>query len=155
MRIVNGDSARPTAPPPRPSYFFARQAVNDIVTRFATHTMRQRVDVVVDVPAGLRLLADSELFDFAVDHLVSGAIAAMPYGGELTITGVATPQGVELEVADERPDTAPDVARIINDPRVQRCIGAHGGRVMAQPCPTGGIAITLCLPRVEAVRTAA
>ena len=66
--------------------------------------------MILDVPANLMATGNRGLIRRAVEHLMLGAIAAMPKGGSLWATSAAGPDAVELEIADTGP-TLSDEAR--------------------------------------------
>src|SRR5205807_1739560 len=76
----------------------------------------QDIEVELDIPLRLSILADEEMVRRAVLNLVLNALDAMPDGGELLFTGCAGPQGVELEVADSGPGLSDDARRRAFEP---------------------------------------
>jgi signal transduction histidine kinase len=105
----------------------------------------------------------------AVEHLMLGAIAAMPKGGSIVATSAAGPNTVELEIADTGPTLSDEARRHAFDPSgttergasgwelamVRRIAETHGGTVTAANCPDCGAAYTLRIPRRAALEAAA
>lgn len=93
------------------------------------------VDPAIEVPT--EPTATVEL----IRVLTRQAIAVMPEGGDLTITGCETAEGVELELADTGQEVAARERRL---PMVAASIGAG---VRWQNCPQGGVAVTVRFPK--------
>jgi signal transduction histidine kinase len=135
--------------------------VADVLASLQPQLTAQRIAVSVDVPPGIVVSADPDMFRRALLNLALNAVDAMPDGGELTVTAVEAQGGFELEVADSGGGLSDDVKRHAFEPFfttksggtglglaiVQRIAEAHGGQVRAQNCPEGGAAFTLRLPR--------
>ena len=78
----------------------------------------------------------------------------VPCPREVLVTGVVTPDGLELEVADSGPGlAAAATSRAIaaSRPLAERL----GGAVAVCDCPSGGLAVTIRVPRRRAQRRAA
>ncbi len=126
----------------------------------APQLQAQGIDLVLDVPQGLSLWADPDMFRRAVLNLVFNALDAMPQGGTLSITATRGPQGVEVEVADSGPGLSDEARRRAFEPFfsskpngtglglaiVSHILEQHGGSVLACNCPDGGAAFTLRFP---------
>lgn len=103
----------------------------------------------LEVPIDLMTTADrSRLFDL-VHNLVRDSLEQMPDGGELTVTGCRTANGIELEIAD----TGNDIKT--RGTRLSLAAAALGCKPQWQNCPQGGAAVTLVLPFSDTVRKAA
>ncbi len=140
--------------------FRLTELFDDVRQSLAPQFEAQQIDCKVQVAAGLSLTADREMLRRAVLNLVLNAVDALPEGGELTLTGVATSRGVEIEVADNGPGLSDEVRRRAFEPFfttksngtglglaiVYRVAEVHGGDVSAANCPEGGAAFTLRLP---------
>jgi signal transduction histidine kinase len=114
------------------------------------------------------LSADREMLRRAILNIALNALDAMPDGGQLIITAVATPSGVELEIADTGPGLSDEAQRRAFEPFfstkstgtglglaiVYRVAEVHGGEIAAANCPEGGAAFTLRFP-LEALEAAA
>jgi hypothetical protein len=91
-----------------------------------------------------------------LDSWIDESLSVMPDGGELDMTVVLGPGGLEIEVADSRDASlheSRDVWRrqeLVTDGAV---IDAHLGaalRVEVMMCPQGGVARTLIIPHPQA-----
>jgi two-component system sensor histidine kinase HydH len=136
-----------------------------LITEACTHSRQrlaaQGVDLILDVPPELQADVDRRLLGEAIELLVQNALDAMPHGGELTITGVATGEGVEVEIADSGAGLTDQVRHHLFEPffstkpgrsgtgltTVRQIVQAQGGSVTAADCPDGGAAFTLHIPR--------
>jgi signal transduction histidine kinase len=76
----------------------------DEVRLHAAGTGRDTVDLSVAVdPPGLQVEADPERVHQVVANLLENAVQHSPSGGRVTVTAVADPGGVRVEVADQGP----------------------------------------------------
>jgi signal transduction histidine kinase len=146
-----------------------RPLVEELFESLAPQLSAQGIDVTLDVASSLIVYADRESLRRAALNLVLNAVDAMPDGGGITVTAVETPSGVELEIADDGPGLTDEAKRRAFEPFfttkssgiglglaiVYRLVEAHGGTVLAQNCPEGGAAFTICLPRRKALEAAA
>lgn len=137
-----------------------RRLVDAACARFAERTKAAQIEVTIDVPGELGVLADGEMLELAFTHLVANALEAMPAGGRLVITSYCGHGGLELEVADSGPGLSDDALGRAFEPfyttkrdgaglglaKVRRVAMAHGGDVVAANCPEGGAAFTLRFP---------
>lgn len=101
------------------------------------------IDTKIDVPA------DAEQIVKLLESLVSQSLEEMPEGGDLTITAVESPRGVELELAD----TGCDVEN--RSRRLPMIAASMGASLSWQNCPQGGGAVTISIPRQQQQRRAA
>jgi signal transduction histidine kinase len=139
--------------------------VQDAVAQFSRAISQQNIEVTLDVPADIQLLADESSLASAIGHLVHNAIESMPAGGELVLTGYAGTSDVELEVADSGPSleerTSATVSECAVDPQkdrlaiCDRIAHMHGGRLTILNCPEGGAAFTLHIPTPQTAKAAA
>ena len=151
------------------SDFPLRELVDEVAQSLASRCKEQAIEMVLDIPANLMATANRGLIRRAVEHLMLGAIAAMPNGGSLWATSAAGPDAVELEIADTGPTLSDEARRRVFDSSGATERGAsgwelamvyhiakiHGGSVTAANCPEGGGALTLRLPRRAALEAAA
>jgi signal transduction histidine kinase len=151
------------------SDFSLRELVEEVVQSLSARCKHQSIGVILDIPADLVATANRGLIRRAVEHLMLGAIAAMPKGGSLWATSAAGPNVVELEVADTGPTLSDEARRHVFDSPSDTERGAsgwelamvhhiaqiHGGSVTAANCPDGGVAMTLRIPRRVALEAAA
>jgi signal transduction histidine kinase len=136
------------------------QLVEDVLSSLQPQLAAQGIEATVDVRGAPLLLADREMLRRALLNLALNAVDAMPGGGRLNITACAGPRGFELEVADTGEGLVDEVRRRAFEPFfstkshgtglglaiVERIVEAHGGICLAQNCPDGGAAFTLCIP---------
>jgi len=151
------------------SDFPLRELVDEVAQSLASRCKDQSIKVILDVPADLTATANRGLIRRAVEHLMLGAIAAMPKGGSLWATSAAGPDAVELEIADTGPTLSDEARRHAFDSpggtergaagwelaMVYHIAKIHGGSVTAANCPEGGAAFTLRIPRRAALEAAA
>jgi two-component system sensor histidine kinase BaeS len=133
--------------------------------KFACRGIRLELDVPHDVAA----VIDPVLMRDAFRKLIDNAVEAMPQGGELIITSLATPQWVVIEFADSGPGISDELRHRLFEPfattkhdhaglglcMVHDIVQAHHGTVSAIECPEGGTAFTIQLPQVREQRMAA
>jgi signal transduction histidine kinase len=141
--------------------FSLKTLVDDVHASLAPQLTAQDIEVTTEIPETLEILADRDMLRRAVLNLTLNALDAMPEGGELSITAVNGPGGVELEIADSGPGLADEVRRRAFEPFfttksngtglglaiVYRVAEVHRGEVTARNCPEGGAAFTLRFPR--------
>lgn len=154
---------------PRTARFALRDLIADVLDSLAPQFAAQGIDLRVDVASTLTIEADRGMLRRALLNLVLNALDAMPEGGELNVSALATPRGVELEVADSGPGLNEEALHRACEPFfstkstgvglglavVARILEAHGGRVEAANCPEGGAAFTLVMPSRRALEAAA
>jgi len=139
--------------------------LSEVCQSLAPQLDAQNVRAAIDCPPNLQAQADLDMLRRALLNLVLNALDALPGGGEIVLTAVRSPQGVEIEVADSGPGVAPPLLDRLFEPFfttkpcgtglglaiVERIAAAHGGRIAVTNCPEGGAAFTLLLP--QAART--
>ena len=76
------------------------ELVRDVQASLAPQLIAQGVQTAVDVPVGQSVLVDHDMLRRAILNLMLNALDAMPQGGDLIITSVDGPEGIELEIAD-------------------------------------------------------
>lgn len=149
--------------------FTLRTLVEQVGQSLASRCKDQAIETTIDIPAELAVTGDPMLIRRAVEHLMLGAIAAMPNGGSLVATSAAGPNAVELEIADTGPALSDDARHHAFNhagttergasgwelAMVRRIAEIHGGAVTAANCPEGGAAFTLRIPRRAALEAAA
>jgi signal transduction histidine kinase len=140
--------------------FEVRALLEDVCRTMAGRILAQQVAVEIDAPIRMTFSADTEMLQHAVTNLVLNALDEMTHGGQLLITAVRTPRGLELEVADSGPGVRDQDRRRIFDPWfstkqgaegmglavVHRIARMHGGDVRVASCAQGGAAFTIRLP---------
>ena len=105
----------------------------------------------------------------AFRKLIDNAIEAMPRGGDLVITSLATPQNLVIEFADSGPGVSDELRHRLFEPfattkhdhaglglcMVRDIVQAHQGTISVLDCPEGGAAFTIQLPVAREQRMAA
>jgi signal transduction histidine kinase len=137
--------------------------LNEVLQSLAPQLDAQSVRASIDCPAPLQAQADGEMLRRALLNLVLNALDALPSGGEIVLTAVHSPQGLEIEVADSGPGVPQPLLDRLFEPFfttkpcgtglglaiVERIAAAHGGQVVVANCPEGGAAFTLRLPQAD------
>lgn len=103
----------------------------------------------LNVDTRLMTTANREHLTNLVETLVNDSLRQMPEGGELTVSGCQTANGVELEIADTGSD-AEHRGRTLS-----LSAAALGCKPQWQNCPQGGAAVTIVLPFSNAARKVA
>jgi signal transduction histidine kinase len=154
---------------PHMNRFELRGVIHEVFDSLAPQMTAQHVDVQIDVPSSMHVMADQEMLRRAVLNLTLNALDAMPSGGEIVATGIANAQSIELEIADSGPGMSSDTQTHALEPFfttkstgtglglaiVDRMMRAHGGHVRLDACPEGGLAITLSVPQARAMEAVA
>jgi len=149
--------------------FPLKQLVEEVAQSLTSSFSEHAIDAFIDVPADLMIYADRKLLRRALQNLMLNAVDAMPNGGLLVATSAATPDAVELEIADTGPTLSDEARRNIfyssaGGERgeawqaleiVRRIAELHNGSISVANCPEGGAAFTLRLPRSIALEAAA
>lgn len=100
----------------------------------------------VDIDPSIEVPSDPKGTVELIRGLTDQAIAMMPAGGDLNITGCETAEGVELELADTGSELS------ARERRLPIAAANLGARVRWQNCPQGGVAVTVAFPRLDAAR---
>lgn len=123
-----------------------------LVECVASPLLRQhpaRVYFELNIDMDLMTTASRDHLRTLVESLITDSLREMPEGGELTISGCQTANGVELEIADTGSD-AEHRGRSLSI-----AAAALGCKPHWQNCPQGGAAVTIVLPFSNAARKAA
>jgi signal transduction histidine kinase len=153
------------------------EAVQAAVQLADTKAVRGRVEVSLRVPEGLpQIQADQHQITQVFTNLLINAYEAMNGDGRITVTAdrVRLEDGgdgraaVRVEVADDGPGMAPDIADSVFEPFfttkpqgsglglaiVRKIVDAHDGRIDMKTSPGGGTTIRIVLPvtAIEAER---
>jgi signal transduction histidine kinase len=138
--------------------------IEDVCASLDRRFEAQKIDIVLDVPRSLGMMADRAMLREALSCLMANAAASMASGGRLVVTSFIGAAGLELEVADSGPSlldypqhnagTASHGSRGNNLDNVRSIVEAHGGTVRVANCPEGGVAYTLHFPGHAARRAA-
>jgi len=108
-------SADPPAAAPR-TVVSLQEVVDDVAGELQQLGRARRVELRLDLPARLPVLADPESLGRAVANLLDNALRHTPAGGRVTVTGQARASGeIVLSVRDECGGIAePDLARVFD-----------------------------------------
>lgn len=131
----------------------------------APFSLQERVDLIVDVPSGLRVAMSPDLLEAAVRDLVANAVAYTPQG-QVRIGASAVDDHVAVRVSDTGIGIAPDelprvFERFYRGRRaaamgagtglglsiVRRIVESSAGTVLIRSEVGGGTEITLLIPR--------
>ncbi len=147
----------------------------DALLRAAAEAIRpraedKRVDVVVDVPPGLPLVAaDASRIGTALRNLLDNALTYTDAGGRITLSAKAVPEAVTFTVADTGIGIPPEYQsrifgkffRVPGQSRgggtglglaiVQEIVAAHGGTITCESQPGAGTSFYLTLPKSPAI----
>jgi signal transduction histidine kinase len=139
----------------------------DLKTSFSGQSEEAGIDLQVENPADLTLVADPSRLDQIVSNLVVNALRHTPSGGEINISAGKVPEGVQIQVADSGEGIAPeDLTLIFNRfwrkdksreradtgghglglAIAQQLVHAHGGTISVESEPGSGTIFTLVLP---------
>jgi len=120
------------------------------------------VQVTCDVDPRIALPGPATLVRDAVASLVAAAADAaarprapsdFPVSDEIVITSVDTGDAIEIEIADSGNDLRIDPAAVVPAATLT-AVARLGGSLTVRPCPEGGRAVTIRVPRCR-VRGAA
>jgi two-component system, OmpR family, sensor kinase len=103
-----------------------------------------------------------ELFRSALDNIIRNAVRFSPPGEVVTVEGLTSKEGLQIEVRDRGPGAPQPILTSMFDPFVKgdgetqgiglglaiarRAISAHGGTLQASQGQEGGLTMTLLLP---------
>jgi signal transduction histidine kinase len=158
--LVDGLSDYAADTPPQFEAVPLKRLVDEVVGAMKDRLKKQEVDVETSVPQTLTVDVDRRMLGAAIRNLTVSALSSMPTGGQLVVTAVASPSGIEIEVADSGPGlSAAEVPQAFAPLRTNQAgtsglelaiaehvATAHGGQATARNCPEGGVALTLHLP---------
>ncbi len=134
--------------------------IEEMVDFFGPTARAASIEIKCYLPADLPLVPlDRDLFKQALLNLMLNAEQAMPAGGELTIQGWRTPEGVSLSLIDTGKGMSPEVRDKVFQPffstrqggtglglpTTRKIVEAHGGRIEVQSEPGKGTKFTLYL----------
>ena len=114
---------------------------------------KQMISWHVDVDPAICFPMDGRQISEVLEMLIVDALRSMPEGGSLDVTVIATFDSLEIEVADSGFEASPlPGLRVFPSdqplsPRQSRTVWVDGVRVEVLPCPQGGNARTICVPR--------
>ncbi len=123
-----------------------------LVERVVSPLLRQHPAPILfelNIDTYLMTSASSNHLAALIETLVTDSLREMPRGGELSVSGCQTANGVELEIADTGSD-AENRSRSLSLSAAALSCKPHW-----QNCPQGGAAVTIVLPFNSAIRKAA
>jgi len=119
------------------------------------------VPIEIDAPPYMMVHGERRQLRMLLIRLIGNSLATSPAGSQIVITAYSDREGVEVEVADDRSESAElllseGLAPIPEggEPRpmpwleVQQIVAACGARISVSGCPEGGVATTVQFPRV-------
>jgi len=152
---------------PQLAYISLRKLVADVEASLAPQFAAQNIRFELQVSPQHNLRADLAMLRRAVLNLLLNALDVMPQGGTLTVSSSASPDGMELHIADSGPGLSEDILPRVFEPFfttkqagtglglaiVSRIAEAHGGTITAANGPRNGALFTLKFPFHESVRS--
>ena len=150
--------------PPQPESDLPEFDISDLLQEVCEslerESWRRRVPIEVDAPPYTMVRGDRRTLRLLLIRLIGNALSASPPGSEIVVTAYSDEEGVEVEVADDRSEPVELLigkglatvagagdARSMSWSEVQQIVAACGGRISVAPCPEGGVAMTVQLPR--------
>ncbi len=141
----------------------------EVVRRVAAREADETAKFVIDVPSGLKVMAEPDLLARALGNVLRNAIRYAADAGPITLTARAENELVRISIADSGPGVPPENLPRIFDPFyrvdssrtrqtggaglgltiVRSCMEACGGRATADNRPEGGLEVTLYLPKAK------
>jgi two-component system sensor histidine kinase CpxA len=142
----------------------------EVVRRVTGREAGETTQVAIDVPAGLKALAEPELLSRALSNVLRNAIRYAAGAGPITLTARVENELVRIIVADCGPGVPPESLPKLFDPFyrvdssrtrqtggaglgltiVRSCMEACGGQATARNRPEGGLEVSLYLPKAKA-----
>jgi signal transduction histidine kinase len=141
--------------------------VGDVVEAAQPHAARNGIDLSIDGPASVAVIADERRFGQVLDNLVSNAIKYTPDGGHVVVRVVASDSSVAVSVSDTGIGMEADDAARVFEPFaradeaiargirgtglglsiVRAVVEAHDGTVSVHSASGRGSVFTVELPR--------
>lgn len=144
---------------PRPSNL--RSLVAQAVDRVAAVAEAQSVVVVQEIPSDLDVIMDRGRIGSVLANLLANALEAMPAGGSIHISSIATESSVVIRVLDTGPGIAPEIRDGLFQPFVtarkpkgwglglaqaRQVVIDHGGEIWLESPPSKGACFAFSLP---------
>jgi signal transduction histidine kinase len=148
--------------PPHPSADLPEFDISDLLQEVGDalerESLRRRVPIEVDAPPYMMVRGDRRELRVLLTRLIGNALSASPAGSQIVVTAYEDEDGVEVEVADDRSESAElllseGLAATAGDARplswleVQQIVARCGGQISVAGCPEGGVAMTVRFPR--------
>jgi two-component system sensor histidine kinase CpxA len=141
----------------------------EVVRRVTGREVGEMVEFAIDIPAGLKALAEPDLLARALGNVLRNAIRYAADAGPITLTARAENDLVRISVADCGPGVPPESLSKLFDPFyrvdssrtrqtggaglgltiVRSCMETCGGQVTAHNRAAGGLEVSLYLPKAE------
>jgi len=141
----------------------------EVVRRVTAREAGEKLELTIDVPEGLKVLAEPDLLARALGNVMRNAVRYAADAGPISLTARAENERVRISVADCGPGVPPESLSRLFDPFyrvdssrtrqtggaglgltiVRSCMEACGGRVTAQNRTEGGLEVSLYLPKAE------
>src|SRR2546427_1492615 len=141
----------------------------EVVRRVTGREACETTELAIDIPTGLKVLAEPELLARALSNVLRNAIRYAADAGPITLTARAENELVRISVADCGPGVPPESLSKLFDPFyrvgssrtrqtggaglgltiVRSCMEACGGQAMAHNRPGGGLEVILYLPKAR------
>jgi len=141
----------------------------EVVRRVTGREAGETTQLAIDIPAGLKVLAEPELLARALSNVLRNAIRYAADAGPISLTARAENELVRISVADCGPGVPPESLSKLFDPFyrvdssrtrqtggaglgltiVRSCMEACGGRVTAHNRAGGGLEVSLYLPEAK------
>src|SRR5881394_938423 len=142
----------------------------EVVRRVTGREAGETTQVAIDIPAGLKALAEPDLLARALSNVLRNAIRYAADAGPITLTAWAENELVRISVADCGAGVPPESLSKLFDPFyrvdnsrtrqtggaglgltiVRSCMEACGGQATAHNRDGGGLEVTLYLPKAKA-----
>ena len=141
----------------------------EVVRRVTGREAGETMQFAIDVPTGLKALAEPDLLARALGNVLRNAIRYAADAGPITLTARVENELVRISVADCGPGVPPESLSKLFDPFyrvdssrtrqtggaglgltiVRSCMEACGGRVTAHNRAGGGLEVSLYLPEAK------
>jgi hypothetical protein len=133
--------------------------LQEVAEAFERESLRRRVPIEIDAPPYMIVHGERRQLRMLLVRLIGNALASSPAGTQIVVTAVADEDGVEVEVADDRSESAEvllseglgsvDATGPMPWPEVQQLVAACGAQISVSGCPEGGIATTVIFSRMS------
>lgn len=139
-------------------------AIAQIVQKYTPALTQRNLQVELDIDVGLGSVACTQNIINTLTALLERAASRSPFGGEILISAVSTPNAIEIEIADAgqmgTTDKQQNVSTAYNSgksssSRTYLDNTRSIANVVCMNCPQGGMAWTLVIPLAMAAQHAA
>ena len=136
------------------------QVVNDTVLLMRRPAERSGVTILLESGEIAVFRFDPEKIKQALLNIIRNAVEALPAGGTVRISTLASAENAVIKICDNGPGIREDDLPLIFEPFftrkgagtglglsiTQRIVEEHGGRIQAESTPSGGTTFTIELP---------